>query len=444
MAGKQQHVCVVGVQWGDEGKGKIIDVLTPEFDVVVRYQGGANAGHTVQIGNDEYIFHLIPSGILQEGKICVIGNGVVLEPREVIKELDNLRERGINHEENLWISDRAHVVLPYHKKMDLVREKASGKGKIGTTLRGIGPCYTDKSSRNGIRMADLIDLDRFARLLRKNLESKNEELVKIYGEKPESFEETFEEYRGYADRLRPRVRNITSLLWEHEARGSRILFEGAQGAMLDIDLGTYPFVTSSNTSFLGLGAGTGFSPRRVGQVLGITKAYTTRVGGGPFPTELDEEAGNRLREKGKEYGATTGRPRRCGWLDLAALSYAIRFGDVDALAITKLDVLDGLPEIKVCMGYTLEGRTLDEYPPHLLPAPQPVYKTLPGWEQPTAECRQYEDLPPPARDYLQFIASNSRRPISMVSVGKERDAVIRLDPPLLPRKEKDTGAAGKM
>ncbi len=439
MAGKQRHVCVVGVQWGDEGKGKIVDVLTAESDVVVRYQGGANAGHTVKIGEEEFVFHLIPSGILQEGKICIIGNGVVLDPKEVIAELDKLRLRGIDHEENLWISDRAHVVLPYHRKLDEVRELASGSGKIGTTLRGIGPCYTDKASRNGIRTADLMDPGRFAELLKKNLQAKNRELVELYGAEPLEFEPIFEEYRQYAERLRYRVRNISTLLWKYEGQGARILFEGAQGSLLDIDLGTYPFVTSSNTSFLGLGAGTGFSPRRIGQVLGVSKAYTTRVGGGPFPTELEDQVGDYLRDTGKEFGATTGRPRRCGWLDLVAVRYAIRFGDVDALAITKLDVLDGLPEIQVCTGYTAGGKPMEEFPPHLQPPPEPIYQTLPGWKKPTGDCRHFSDLPPRTRDYLQFIADASQCPIAMVSVGKDRSAVVRLDPPLLPRKE--AGAA---
>jgi adenylosuccinate synthase len=430
MAVNGRHICVAGVQWGDEGKGKIVDFLSAECDVIVRYQGGANAGHTVKIGEKEFVFHLIPSGILQEGKICVIGNGVVLDPKAVIAELDGLRAQGIDHEANLWISDRAHVVLPYHRVLDAVREKASGSGKIGTTLRGIGPCYTDKAARAGIRMADLADLDRFAELLRTNLEAKNRELEALYEEKPLPFEPIFEEYRGYAERLRPRIRNITTYLWEQEARGARILFEGAQGSLLDIDLGTYPFVTSSNTSFLGLGAGTGFSPRKVGTVLGVLKAYTTRVGEGPFPTEDEGEAGEWLRQKGREFGATTGRPRRCGWLDLAAVRYAIRFGDVDGLVITKLDILSGLPRIKVGVGYTRGGRPLEEFPPHLVPTPEPVYRELPGWEEPLDGCRSLGDLPLATRDYLRFIATESRCPIAMVSVGKDRNASIRLDPPL--------------
>ena len=431
-----RHVCVVGVQWGDEGKGKIVDVLTAEHDIVVRYQGGANAGHTVKIGEREFVFHLIPSGILQPGKLCVIGNGVVLDPRAVIAELDDLKSRGVDHEENLRISDRAHVVLPYHRVLDQVRERASGAGKIGTTLRGIGPCYTDKASRTGIRMTDLIDSSRFEKLLRTNLEQKNRELTALHGEKPLEFGPIFEEYTAYARRLAPRVCDISSLLVAQERGGAKILFEGAQGSLLDVDLGTYPFVTSSNTSFLGLGAGTGFSPRRVGTVLGITKAYSTRVGEGAMPTELNDAMGELLRKTGHEFGATTGRPRRCGWLDLVAVRYTIRFGDVDALVITKLDVLDGLDEIRVAVGYRQDGRLLTEFPPHLSPVPEPVYCDLPGWKASTARCRRFSELPPRCQEYLQFIADSSGCPIVMVSVGKERDAVIRLDPALSPREGK--------
>jgi adenylosuccinate synthase len=432
MPSEGQHVCVVGVQWGDEGKGKIVDVLTADHDVVVRYQGGANAGHTVKIGDKQFVFHLIPSGILQENKVCVIGNGVVVDPQAMIAELEELRRRGIDHEENLLISDRAHVVLPYHRVLDAVREKNSPQGKIGTTLRGIGPCYTDKASRCGIRMTDLIEPQRFAELLRVNLEAKNRELGQLYGEPPLDFEAIYQEYSGYAQRLRPRVCDISSFLHREERQGARILFEGAQGSLLDVDLGTYPFVTSSNTSFLGLGAGTGFSPRRVGQVLGVTKAYTTRVGEGPLPTELLDDDGKYLRVAGNEYGATTGRPRRCGWLDLPAVCYAIRFGDVDALVVTKLDVLDGLPKIRVAVGYRQGGKSLTEFPPRLEPTPEPIYQELPGWQEPIGSVRRFEDLPEKCRAYLEFIATACHCPIAMVSVGQDREAVIRIDPPLRP------------
>ncbi|MEM7234704.1 MAG: adenylosuccinate synthase [Planctomycetota bacterium] len=426
------HSCVVGIQWGDEGKGKIVDVLSAESDVIVRYQGGANAGHTVKVGENEYVLHLIPSGILQEGKICVIGNGVVVDPGSLVEELEELKGHGLDREENLFVSERAHVVLPYHKKMDACREKSS-RGKIGTTLRGIGPCYGDKASRMGIRMAEFIDHDRFRALLERNLKIKNREFQELYGEEPLSVDEIFDEYKQYADRLRPRVCDIAGLLHDADSNKKTLLFEGAQGALLDIDMGTYPFVTSSNTSFLGLGAGTGFSPRRVGKVLGVAKAYTTRVGEGPFPTELDNEAGEQLRALGHEFGATTGRPRRCGWLDLVALRRTIQVGDVDALVITKLDVLDEIDTLEVCTGYQRGSETLSGFPAELTEDIVPVYQSLPGWKQSVAKTRRYEDLPEATRSYLQFIADETSCPIAIVSVGKDRSEVIHLDPWLQPQ-----------
>jgi adenylosuccinate synthase len=432
MQTRSDHVCVVGVQWGDEGKGKVVDVLTAESDVVVRYQGGANAGHTVKVGEKQYVLHLIPSGILQPGKTCVIGNGVVLDPRALVEELDCLRQSGIDHEDSLYISDRAHVVLPYHRVLDAAREATASDRKIGTTLRGIGPCYTDKASRLGIRISDLVDGDRFRELLRRNLEQKNEELKSLYGQKPLNAKTIEEEYASYADRVRPRVCDITELLWRSARDGKKILFEGAQGALLDIDLGTYPFVTSSNTSFLGLGAGTGFSPRRVKTVLGVTKAYSTRVGEGPFFTELTDALGDRLREEGGEFGATTGRPRRCGWLDTVAVRYTVEFGDVDALVVTKLDVLGCLDEILVAVGYRVDGRPCDRFPASVEVAIEPEYATLPGWKEDISGCRKWTDLPEAARGYLQFLADATGCPIAMVSVGKERDQTIRLDPWLQP------------
>jgi adenylosuccinate synthase len=442
MSRNSPHVCVVGVQWGDEGKGKIVDVLSSELDVVVRYQGGANAGHTVKIGAQELVFHLLPSGILHPGKACVIGNGVVIDPRALIEELDQLRELGIDHERDLWISDRAHVVLPYHRVLDAAREDASSESKIGTTRRGIGPCYTDKAARVGVRMADLIDPDRFRGLLERNLALKNAEIEKLHGGKPLSIEPIHAEYTRYAERLRGRVCDIGRFLCDAEARGQRILFEGAQGSLLDVDLGTYPYVTSSNTSFLGLGAGTGFSPRRVGTVLGITKAYSTRVGEGPFPTELKDATGEKLRRLGAEFGATTGRPRRCGWLDLVAIRYAARFGDIDALAITKLDVLDGFEEILVATAYEGPAGPMRDFPA-LSDAPvRPSYRAVPGWKGRTASCRSHADLPRETKEYLQLIADGAGCPISMVSVGKDRKATIRLDPWIQPRDGAKGGTDG--
>lgn len=439
------HVCVVGVQWGDEGKGKVVDVLGQTVDAIVRYQGGANAGHTVKIGEEEFIFHLVPSGILQKDKLCVIGNGVVLDLRALIDELDGLRARGLDHEPNLWISDRAHLVLPYHRIADRHQETEGQGNRIGTTLRGIGPCYTDKAARRGIRLADLLDFPRFEILLRNNIERFNRDLESREDE-PLDAEAILEEYSGYAERIRDRACNVSDLLAELDGKGHRILFEGAQGALLDIDLGTYPYVTSSSTSFLGLGPGSGFSPRRVGTVLGITKAYATRVGEGPFPTELDDEVGDRLRQAGGEYGATTGRPRRCGWLDLFALRYTVRFGDVDALVVTKLDVLDGFESLQLCVGYEGVGSVSDPscgFPAHLDTEVRPRLHELPGWTSRTADCRRFEDLPEPAREYLQYVADTVDCPIAMLSVGKERSQIIHLDPWLKPRSRVEGRRRGK-
>ena len=427
-----QHSCVVGLQWGDEGKGKIVDVLSAEADIVVRYQGGANAGHTVQVGDREYIFHLVPSGILKEGTVCIIGNGVVIDPRALIEEFDGLLENGLDHEANIMISDRAHVVLPYHGALDEAKESASEDGKIGTTLRGIGPCYTDKASRVGIRMSEFVDPDRFKERLTRIADLKNRELESLHGREPIDAATVFEEYSAYADRLRPRVCDVTAYLHEQDSSGANILFEGAQGALLDIDMGTYPYVTSSNTSFLGLGAGTGFSARKVDRVLGITKAYATRVGEGPFPSEMADEAGESLREAGAEFGATTGRPRRCGWLDIVALRRAIQFGDVDAMVVTKLDVLDHLDEIKAAVSYTVDGVETDQFPASVDCEITPHYRSFPGWLESTAECRSFEQLPEKARQYLQFIADAAGCPIAIVSVGKERTQIVTLDPWLEP------------
>lgn len=428
----KQHSCVVGLQWGDEGKGKIVDVLSAEADIVVRYQGGANAGHTVLVGDNEYIFHLVPSGILKEGTGCIIGNGVVIDPRALIEEFDGLLENGLDHEANILISDRAHVVLPYHGALDEAKESASEDGKIGTTLRGIGPCYTDKASRVGLRMSEFVDPARFRERLDRIADLKNRELENLHGREPIDAAAVFDEYSAYADRLRPRVCDVTAYLHEQDSRGANILFEGAQGALLDIDMGTYPYVTSSNTSFLGLGAGTGFSARKVDRVLGITKAYTTRVGEGPFPSEMDEEAGESLRQAGAEFGATTGRPRRCGWRDIVALRRAIQFGDVDAMVVTKLDVLDHLDEIKAAVSYTVDGVETDQFPASVDCEITPHYRSFPGWLESTTECRSFEDLPEKARQYLQFVADAAGCPIAIVSVGKERTQIVTLDPWLEP------------
>jgi adenylosuccinate synthase len=425
-----RHLCVVGVQWGDEGKGKIVDALSHDFDAVVRYQGGANAGHTVQIGDEEFVFHLVPSGVL-EGKTCILGNGVVVDVKTLIGELDDLKERGLDYEDRIWVSERAHLVMPYHRVFDRLQDVSADGARIGTTLRGIGPCYTDKVARRGIRAADLVRFDRFEALLRENLESVNRTLTELYGEEPLEAEPILEEFRAYADRIGSRICNIADLLREVDARGEGILFEGAQGLLLDIDLGSYPYVTSSNTSFLGLGPGTGFSPRQVGTVTGITKAYATRVGEGPFPTELEDATGEELRRAGHEFGATTGRPRRCGWLDLYALRYAIAVGDIDNLVITKLDVLDDFDKIYVCVGYEGVGDVRSGgsgFPLDLDKDLRPVYVEIPGWNQSTAACRKFQDLPAAAQSYLQFIVDAVQCPASMLSVGKERSQLVCMDP----------------
>ncbi|MBN1444249.1 MAG: adenylosuccinate synthase, partial [Planctomycetes bacterium] len=356
-----------------------------------------------------------------------------VDPRALIAELDQLAEQGIDGEASLWISDRAHVVMPYHMRLDAARERGSGRSKIGTTLRGIGPCYADKAARTGIRMGDLVSPPRFHELLRCNLELKNRELTEIHGEEPIDFDAACEEYDAYARRLAPRVADTAGLLYEEDRRGSVILFEGAQGALLDIDLGTYPYVTSSCTSFLGVGAGTGFSPRRVGAVLGVVKAYTTRVGEGPFPTELTGAVGDELRRTGGEFGATTGRPRRCGWLDTVALRRTALVGDIDALVITKLDVLDGLDEIRAAVAYRIDGREVDDFPASLEGEIEPVYRSMPGWKRSLSGSRTFDELPEEARSYVQFVADACRCPIAMVSVGQERSEVIRLEPWLRPR-----------
>ncbi|MBN1418107.1 MAG: adenylosuccinate synthase [Planctomycetes bacterium] len=432
MSERARHAAILGVQWGDEGKGKMVDVLTESFDVVVRFQGGANAGHTVRIGDEEFILHLIPSGILHPGKICAIGNGVVLDPRGILQELDDLEARGIRAEGRLWLSDRAHVVLPHHKALDRAAEASAGGGKIGTTLRGIGPCYADKVARSGIRLADLTDRDRFARRLAQVLEEKNRILRSIYGAREVPFDDVVEEYSAYGRRLRPMIRDVSSVLEAFDRQGLRILFEGAQGALLDIDMGTYPYVTSSNTGLGGIATGTGFSPRRIGHVWGVVKAYATRVGAGPFPTELRGESAEDLRERGHEFGATTGRPRRCGWLDLVALRHTLRVCDVDSIILTKVDVLDAFEEISYAVAYrTRDGETM-EFPTILDDgkAIEPVYRTLPGWRRPTRDLRRYDELPPELREYIAAIADGAGRPVSIVSVGSERSECVRLDPPL--------------
>lgn len=422
--------CVIGLQWGDEAKGKIVDRLTREHDFVVRYQGGANAGHTVVVGDQVYKLSLLPSGILTPGVTCVIASGVVVNPARVIEELDELAKRGAGYPENLRISDRAHVIFPWHFAEDRALDKSTSDGEnIGTTGRGIGPCYRDKVGRaHAIRLGDMYR-STFRSQVEHVVAAKNRVLEVLYpaGEfKPLDASEIFREYSGYAERLRPHVCDTTELLLTAAEEGKRLLFEGAQGALLDVDHGTYPFVTSSNSSGVGIASGSGVPGRYVNHCIGIVKAYSTRVGGGPFPTEQDNATGQYLRDRGNEYGTVTRRPRRCGWLDAVALRYTSRLSGVDSLAVMLLDVLSGLESIQVCTAYEIDGKTSARFPSHVddLRRAKPVYETLPGWKEEITGCRTYEALPANARAYLRRIGELVKQPVGMVSVGPEREQTI--------------------
>jgi adenylosuccinate synthase len=423
---------VIGAQWGDEGKGKIVDLLAERSDIIVRYHGGNNAGHTLVVGGEKTVLHLIPSGVLHHGKVCVIGNGVVVDPVVLLEEVDALRARGfLRRDEDLWISEQAHLILPYHKAIDLARERLRGPGKIGTTGRGIGPAYEDKMARIGIRVVDLLEEFTFREKLAANLEEKNAYLRSMLGEEPLDFESIFEPYRRIAHRLRAHVSD-TSLFLDREIRaGKRVLFEGAQGTMLDVDHGTYPYVTSSNCVAGGALAGAGIAPGLLARSLGITKGYTTRVGAGPFPTELDGELGERLRRDGDEYGATTGRARRCGWFDAVVVRHAARLSGLDGLAITKLDVLAGIDPLRICIGYRCGPDTLDHVPASAarLAKAEPIYQDLPGFER-LPPVRALGDLPVEAQRYLGRIAELTGVPVQIVSIGARRDQTLVLDDPL--------------
>lgn len=418
------NTILVGAQWGDEGKGKIIDVLTEQADVVVRSQGGANAGHTVRVGAKEYILHLIPSGILRRGKVCLIGNGVVINPTSLVGELDGLKQKKVNVKGRLYISDKAHLVMPYHCELEACAERIKGKNKIGTTLRGIGPAYGDKIARTGLRMADLVDTKKLESLLRTRVREANR-LIKAFGGKTVSFKAVYEEYSKAARRLKPFVANTTKMLHDALAAKKEVLFEGAQGTYLDIDQGTYPFVTSSNTTSGGACTGSGMPPNKVDHVLGVIKAYTTRVGGGPFPTE-DDDIGDMLHNMGREFGATTGRPRRCGWFDAVATRQAAQVNGIDQLAITNIDGLDKLPEIRVCVAYKLRGKIIDYVPTisEEIEQVEPVYETFPGWQTDTTKAKTWKDLPPKARRYLQAIAKMIDAKIVIASIGPARNQTI--------------------
>lgn len=421
---------VLGAQWGDEGKGKMTDYLAEEAEVVVRFQGGNNAGHTVEVGDKQYKLHLIPSGILYDDKLNVIGNGVVVDPKALFEEINYLEGVGVNvTPEKLIISDRAQLIMPYHKTLDVLKEKARGKNDIGTTGKGIGPCYTDKFERCGIRVCDLMHEDVFKEKLEENIRMKNEYITKVLGGEPLSFSEILNEYLEFAKKLRPFVQDTSVKVYNNIKENKTVLFEGAQGMLLDIDYGTYPYVTSSNTTAGGVCSGIGIGPNMVTNAVGITKAYTTRVGKGPFPTELVDETGNWIREKGHEYGVTTGRSRRCGWLDLVIVKTAARVSGLTSLAVTKIDTLAGLEKLKVCVGYKFDGKVIDYFPASLedLAKCEPVYEEFDGWDDSVAEARAYEELPENAKKYLNRIAEFTDTKISIIGVGPKREQTIRID-----------------
>jgi adenylosuccinate synthase len=418
-------VVLVGAQWGDEGKGKVTDFLAEKADLVVRYQGGNNAGHTVVVGDREFKLHLIPSGILYPEKICVIGSGMVIDPGVLLQEMEALKNKGISID-NLRISDRAHVIFPYHQRLDQVEEERRGDNKIGTTVRGIGPAYMDKSARAGIRMVDLLDPDEFASLLEVNIEEKNHLLTKVYGMKALDYSSILAEYRGYAENLARYVADDSLLINEAFKKGQNVLFEGAQGTLLDIDHGTYPYVTSSHPTAGGACLGAGVGPTKIDRVIGVAKAYTTRVGEGPFATELEDDTGAYIRTQGGEFGTTTGRPRRCGWFDGVVARYAVRINGLDYLAITKLDVLSGLEKVKICTGYNYRGRVIEEFPASLrvLEECVPVYEEFDGWQDDITSAKTLSDLPISARRYLERISEAAGVPIALIGVGSRRSQTI--------------------
>ncbi len=420
------NIVVLGAQWGDEGKGKIVDLLAPRFSIVARYQGGHNAGHTVYVRGTKFILRLIPSGILHEGVTCVIGNGVVIDPQALLAEVAELEKHGVRVGNRLVISDRAHLILPYHRELDVLSEARRGERKIGTTSRGIGPAYEDKVARRGIRVGDLHDLDALADAVRHNVDARN----RIVEGKPMDAATVLAELKVQWQQISGWVSDVSLFLSQARAEGRSILFEGAQGTLLDIDHGTYPYVTSSNATAGGVCTGLGVGPRTIDGVLGVVKAYTTRVGEGPLVSELHGEPGERLRQKGGEFGAVTGRPRRCGWFDAVAVRYAARINGLDALAITKMDVLDGMDEIPICTAYRYRGRVIAEFPGDIaqLSVCEPVYESMPGWSQPTRGIRAFDELPVEARNYIARLEQVTGVPAAVISTGSEReDTIIRQD-----------------
>jgi adenylosuccinate synthase len=418
------NIAVLGAQWGDEGKGKIVDLLTPHFSIVARYQGGHNAGHTVYANGRKFVLRLLPSGILHDGITCVIGNGLVVDPQALFAEIDELAAAGIAIGDRLVISDKAHLILPYHRELDLLSEARRGERKIGTTSRGIGPAYEDKIARRGVRVGDLANPDSLADAVQHNVEARNR-IIRDSNMEPR---QVLEDLGRAWQRMKPWVADVSLFLARAREARRPIMFEGAQGTLLDIDHGTYPYVTSSNATIGGVCTGLGVGPRAIEGVLGVAKAYTTRVGEGPLPTELTGELGDRLRESGQEFGAVTGRPRRCGWYDAVAVRYAVRVNGLDTLALTKLDVLDGLPELQVCTAYRCRGASLTEMPGDVsqLAACEPVYERLPGWTRPTRSVRRYEDLPREAQAYIARLEDITGVPAAVVSTGSAReDTIIR-------------------
>jgi adenylosuccinate synthase len=418
------NIAVLGAQWGDEGKGKIVDLLTPNFSIVARYQGGHNAGHTVYANGRKFVLRLLPSGILHEGITCVIGNGVVVAPQALFAEIDELAAAGIAIGDRLIVSDKAHLILPYHKELDLLSEARRGERKIGTTSRGIGPAYEDKIARRGVRVGDLANTEALTSAIRHNVDARN----RIIGDSVMDAGQVLADLRAAWTRMAPWVADVSLFLSRARAAGRAIMFEGAQGTLLDIDHGTYPYVTSSNATIGGVCTGLGVPPRAIDGVLGVAKAYTTRVGEGPLPTELTGEIGNRLRETGQEFGAVTGRPRRCGWYDAVAVRYAVRVNGLDALALTKLDVLDGMAELQICTSYKYGTAALTEFPGEIaqLAACEPVYEAMPGWTEPTKGVRRYADLPKAAQRYIARLEELTGVPAAVVSTGSAReDTIVR-------------------
>lgn len=420
-------IVLVGAQWGDEGKGKITDMLAEGVDLVVRYQGGANAGHTIVVDGTEFILHMVPSGILYEDKICIIGDNVVIDPKTLIKEIDGLEARGLSTD-NLLISRNAHLVMPYHMALDTLEESLKGKHKIGTTGRGIGPCYVDKAGRLGIRMSDVFDREEFEGRLGHTLKYKNLILREIFKHQGFEVEDIVNEYMEYGNRLKKHVTDTSLVIHKALKNEKLVLMEGAQGTLLDVTHGTYPYVTSSNPVAGGACVGAGIGPTKIDRVLGITKAYTTRVGEGPFPTELDNDLGAALRKKGGEFGSTTGRPRRCGWLDILLLRYSVRINGMNSLAMTKLDVLDEQETIKICVAYRYKNEDITEFSTDfkMLRECEPVYEEMPGWMSNTCKVKDYRDLPKEAKNYIQRIEQLIGSPISIISVGPDRQQTIML------------------